>query len=89
MYMRNVNGFLTLFWVAMIPVSWAAGWLNSVTYVSTLALWSLVSSHWSTWQAARVEVAHERAQEELESDPLEDRVVQRLVEKTEIEQADG
>lgn len=83
--MRAVNGWLTVFWVLMIPVSWALGWLNSVTYVSALALWGLVSGHWSTWQAARVEVAHEKAQQQLEDDPIEDRIVEQLVEKTDVE----
>lgn len=87
-FMRRVNGWLTLFWVAMIPVSWALGWLHSVTYVSALALWGLVSGHWSTWQAARVEVAHERAQQELTRNPVEDRVVEKLLEQTDIEPAE-
>ncbi len=86
-FMRAVNGWLTVFWVLMIPVSWAVGWLNSVTYVSALALWSLVSGHWSTWQAARVEVAHERAQQELEDNPPEKRIVDELVERTDVERA--
>jgi hypothetical protein len=55
-FMRRVNGWLTIFWVAMIPVSLATGWVKSVTYVSALSLWALVSGHWSAWQAARVEV---------------------------------
>jgi hypothetical protein len=55
-FMRRVNGWLTIFWIAMIPVSLATGWVNSVIYVSALSLWALVSGHWSAWQAARVEV---------------------------------
>jgi hypothetical protein len=58
-FMRRVNGWLTIFWIAMIPVSAALGWLHSVTYVSALSLWALVSGHWSAWQAARVEVKQE------------------------------
>jgi hypothetical protein len=58
-FMRRVNGWLTVFWIAMIPVSAALGWLHSVTYVSALSLWALVSGHWSAWQAARVEVKQE------------------------------
>jgi hypothetical protein len=54
--MRRINGWLTILWIAMIPVSLAAGWVRSVTYVSALSLWALVSGHWSAWQAARVEV---------------------------------
>lgn len=58
-FMRRVNGWLTLFWLAMIPVSLATGWVKSVVYVSALSLWALVSGHWSAWQAARVEVHQE------------------------------
>jgi hypothetical protein len=55
-FMRRVNGWLTLAWLAMIPVSIATGWVKSVVYVSALSLWALVAGHWSAWQAARVEV---------------------------------
>lgn len=59
-FMRRVNGWLTIFWIAMIPVSIVMGWLTSVAYVSALSLWALVSGHWAAWQAARVEVNQER-----------------------------
>lgn len=52
-FMRAVNGWLTIFWIAMIPVSIVTGWVSSVQYVSALSLWALVSGHWSAWQAAR------------------------------------
>jgi hypothetical protein len=58
-FMRRVNGWLTIFWVVMIPISIATGWITSVTYVAALSLWALVSGHWSAWQAARVEVKQE------------------------------
>lgn len=58
-FMRRLNGWLTIFWLAMIPISAIEGWLKSVTYVSALSLWALVSGHWSAWQAARVEVRQE------------------------------
>jgi hypothetical protein len=34
-FMRRLNGWLTLFWVAMIPISYQLGWLKSVVYVSS------------------------------------------------------
>jgi hypothetical protein len=58
--MRRLNGWLTVFWIAMIPASALLGWLSSVAYVSALSLWALVSGHWAAWQAARVEVAQEQ-----------------------------
>jgi len=84
-FMRRVNGWLTIFWVAMIPISMAMGWLNSVVYVSALSLWALVSGHWSAWQAARVEVKQEEAQKAAEQQDVASDVVQALVQKTTIE----
>lgn len=67
-FMKKLNGWLAIFWIAMIPVSIITGWVESVTYVSALSIWALVSGHWSTYQAARVEVR----QEEIEAKRLED-----------------
>jgi len=87
-FMRRLNGWLTMFWVAMIPVSFELGWLKSVTYVSALSLWALVAGHWSTWQAARVEVTQEtEAQQQLDN-PVEERVVEKMVAETTVEQSE-
>jgi hypothetical protein len=77
--MRRLNGWLTLCWVAMIPVSFELGWLKSVTYVSALSLWALVSGHWSTWQAARVDVTQQAQAQQLRDSPVEERVVGKVV----------
>jgi len=74
-----------MFWIAMIPVSYELGWLKSVVYVSALSLWALVSGHWSAWQAARVEVAQAREKEKRERDPVEEKVVKKIVEKTTVD----
>jgi hypothetical protein len=84
-FMRRVNGWLTMFWLAMIPISYSMGWLNSVVYVSALSLWALVSGHWSAWQAARVEVAQEKELQRQKDEPMEDKVVERIVEKTNVQ----
>jgi hypothetical protein len=83
-FMRRLNGWLTIFWIAMIPASLWTGWVNSVAYVSALSLWALVSGHWSAWQAARVECEQQREAQEAEDDPLEDRVVRKILEKTTV-----
>lgn len=85
-FMRRVNGWLTMFWLAMIPISFEMGWLKSVVFVSALSLWALVSGHWSAWQAARVEVAQAREQERQAQEPVEEKVVDKLVERTEIQE---
>jgi hypothetical protein len=84
-FMRRVNGWLTVFWIAMIPVSFVLHWFNSVAYVSALSLWALVAGHWSSWQAARVEVEQSREAEALLRDPVEDRVVDKLVNETDVQ----
>ncbi len=85
--MRRVNGWFTLFWIAMIPISLATGWVNSVTYVSALSLWALVASHWSTWQSARVEVTQQQEATEREQHPVEEKVVDQIVERTDLNPA--
>ncbi len=83
-FMRRVNGWLTIFWLVMIPISYTMHWLSSVVYVSALSLWALVAGHWSSWQAARVEVAQEREVRRQRDDPMEEKVVNKIIEKTEV-----
>lgn len=83
-FMRRVNGWLAIFWVAMIPVSVFTGWINSVTYVAALSLWALVSGHWSAWQAARVEVEQMKEAELTENRDVAGEVVERIVDETDV-----
>jgi hypothetical protein len=84
-FMRRVNGWFTIFWIAMIPVSLVTGWISSVSYVAALSLWALVSGHWSAWQAARVEVTQQAEEAERQANPVEERVVDKLVQLTTVE----
>jgi hypothetical protein len=86
-FMRRVNGWLTIFWIVMIPVSLGLHWLSSVVYVSALSLWALVSGHWSAWQAARVEVNQNAEEAERAKEDLPGDVVDRLVEQTDVQRA--
>jgi hypothetical protein len=86
-FMRRVNGWLTVLWLAMIPVSLATGWVNSVVYVSALSLWALVSGHWSAWQAARVEVNQAAEMRARESEDLPGAVVDRVIAETDLRAA--
>jgi hypothetical protein len=79
-FMRRLNGWLTLFWLLMIPVSIWTHWISSVTYVAALTLWGLVSGHWSAWQAARVEV-NQQAQDERHEEVAE-QMVEKIVDAT-------
>lgn len=88
-FMRRVNGWLTIFWILMIPISIVTGWIDSVTYVAALSLWALVSGHWSAWQAARVEVAQAEEMAKREGEDLPGDVVERIVEETEVNSSPG
>jgi hypothetical protein len=88
-FMRRVNGWLTVFWLLMIPVSLLTGWVKSVVYVSALSLWALVSGHWSAWQAARVEVKQEEAAVEKQEEDVAADVVDAVIERTSVQPAEG
>lgn len=77
--MRQAQGWLTLMWVAIIPVALATGWVKSVTFVSALSLWALVASHGAWWAAASVECKQD--QEDIAAE-----VVEKVVEKTDVEE---
>jgi hypothetical protein len=83
-FMRRVNGWLTILWLLMIPVSIVTHWISSVTYVAALSLWALVSGHWSAWQAARVEVNQAREAQKKEQEDVPGEVVERMIEETEV-----
>lgn len=86
-FMRRVNGWLTIFWIVMIPVSLVTHWVTSVVYVSALSLWALVSGHWSAWQAARVEVAQQREAAQRAEEDVAGDVVEAIVSRTTLEPA--
>ena len=82
--MRRMNGWLTIVWIIMIPVSFATGWVKSVAYVSALSLWALVSGHWAAWQAARVEVAQKLEEDRRAAEDVPGQVVDHLVAETNL-----
>jgi hypothetical protein len=87
--MRRVNGWLTIFWILMIPTSVVTHWISSVTYVAALSLWALVSGHWAAWQAARVEVNQRREAEKRDARDVPGEIVDRLVHETDVERDPG
>jgi hypothetical protein len=80
-----VNGWLTIFWLVMIPVSILTHWISMVTYVAALSLWALVSGHWSAWQAARVEVNQREEEKRRRREDVPAEVVERIVNRTDVE----
>ncbi len=86
-FMRRVNGWLTMLWIAMIPISLYTGWVKSVVYVSALSLWGLVSGHWSAWQAARVEVNQQAEMSTRAGEDIAGEVVERVLAQTDVNPA--
>ena len=82
--MRKAQGWITLLWIVLIPISLALGWVKSVTFVSALSLWALVASHGAWWAAASVECKQAEREEEEEDIPKE--VVEKLVEQTDVKE---
>jgi hypothetical protein len=83
-FMRRMNGWLTIVWIIMIPISFATGWVKSVAYVSALSLWALVSGHWAAWQAARVEVAQKLDEDRRAAENVPEQIVDHLVAETNL-----
>jgi hypothetical protein len=61
--MRKINGWLTILWfIAAFPICfWFA---ESVPFLVFISVYAVVTGHWATWAAARVEVR----QDEIEAD---------------------
>lgn len=59
-FMKRVNGWLTIFWFVLIPVAEFTNWVNANGYISRLSEVALVLGSWSAWQAARVEVVQQQ-----------------------------
>jgi len=79
--MRALNGWLTILWIVMIPTSYALGWLRSVTYVSAL-------SYPATGRPGRppgVEVSQQKQIEKEKEHPVEERVVEKIIEETDVD----
>ncbi|MCW3030075.1 MAG: hypothetical protein JWM66_208 [Solirubrobacterales bacterium] len=83
-FMRRVNGWLTILWIVMIPASLMTGWVHSVVFVSALSLWALVAGHWSAWQAARVEVNQEHETKKRAREDGPKAIVDAIVDQTNI-----
>jgi hypothetical protein len=65
--MRKINGWATIIWfIAALPI---CIWLSeSVPFLVFISVYAVVTGHWSTYVAARVEVKQE-AQAEQQEEP--------------------
>lgn len=87
-FMMRLNGWLTILWFVMIPVSIVTGWIESIIFVSAVSIYANMMGHWSTYQAARVEVRQEEAEKKHDEEDLAAEVTQKIIEQTEINPAE-
>jgi len=53
--MQSIHGWLTLVWfVAAFPIMFF--WSENITFLVFVSVYAVVTGHWSSWQASRVEV---------------------------------
>lgn len=57
-FMQRFHGWVTILWLLAIPLS--VYWRESVIWIVFLSHYAIVTGHWSSWQAARVEVKQEQ-----------------------------
>lgn len=55
-FLRKFHGACTVFWIPFTGLSYALGWLESVTFVSLVSMLALFLGSFSSWQASRAEV---------------------------------
>lgn len=55
-FLRGFHGWLTLIWFVAIPLTVATNLKTSITWIALMSVWANFVGHFSSWQAARVEV---------------------------------
>jgi hypothetical protein len=73
-FMRKFNGWLTIVWLFVLPLSIVTGLVNSVGFISLISIYALVTGHLSAWQAARVEVKQDQGDLENKVDEIHQEV---------------
>lgn len=61
-WMRKLHGWLTVVWfVASFPIMWF--WAENLKFLVFVSVYAVVTGHWSSWQASRVETRQEEMEE--------------------------
>lgn len=62
-FMSALHGWLTIIWGFVTIPMLVLGWYQSIAFISILSLYAIVTGHWASWQASRVEVKQDVAAE--------------------------
>jgi hypothetical protein len=55
-FLRAFHGWMTLTWGLLIPITVLTGLKGSIIWIALMSVWANFVGHFSSWQAARVEV---------------------------------
>ncbi len=66
-FLRFFHGVMTLLWAVLIPITVFTGLKGSIVWIALMSVWANFVGHFSSWQAARVEVRQEEIVEESSS----------------------
>ena len=63
-FLRGFHGWMTLGWGALVPITILTNLKTSITWIALMSVWANFVGHFSSWQAARVEVKQDELIEE-------------------------
>ena len=67
-FLRGFHGWMTLAWGLAIPISMVTSLKTSLLWIVLMSAWANFVGHFSSWQAARVEVKQDDQIEQLEAE---------------------
>lgn len=59
-FLRGFHGWCTLIWAIFIPITVFTGLKDAIVWVALMSVWANFVGHFSSWQAARVEVKQDK-----------------------------
>lgn len=62
--LRAFHGWMTFAWGLLIPITVFTGLKGSIVWIALMSVWANFVGHFSSWQAARVEVKQDEQVEE-------------------------
>lgn len=63
-FLRAFHGWMTLGWGILIPITILTGLKGSIIWIALMSVWANFVGHFSSWQAARVEVKQDEQMDE-------------------------
>jgi hypothetical protein len=60
-FLKGFHGWATLAWGLLIPVTVLTDLKASIVWIALMSVWANFVGHFSSWQAARVEVNQDEA----------------------------